>query len=220
MTMNGSGPIQKFSFVFWPCLFLMLLLLLPKNLSAKTKSKYFCAKCHPTSTSPGIFPGMPNLAGQHPEYIVDQMKRFLDGSRNALDQRVNATMAHKAKLTKSSDWFDIATYFSEQECVTPGSANLAPPKNNRCSSCHGEKGLSTNPSVPNLAGQSIEYMIAQIREFKEPFSIVFGNTPKTTLNTQRSHPIMTSQSLSVSNEDLGILIYYASLPCRLQPQKD
>lgn len=50
MTMKYSGLHQSFSSLF--CLTLSLLLsFLPKIISADTNSRYFCAKCHPTSTS-------------------------------------------------------------------------------------------------------------------------------------------------------------------------
>lgn len=202
--------------MIWCCVIPVLALSVPQLASADTKPGYFCEKCHPTSTSPGIFPSMPHLAGQHPEYIVSQMEKFLQGSRNAMDQRVNATMAHKANLVEESTWDEIASYYSKQDCVKPGSSNLEPPKNNRCASCHGLKGISQDPTIPNLAGQSLEYMIAQIFEFKEPFSIALGNAPKSSRNTLRSHPIMTFVSLSINNDDVDILTYYARLPCRMR----
>lgn len=216
---HSDSPVSyrsRWLFSIWFCVISALSLSVPLLASADNGSDYFCSKCHPTSTSPGIFPGMPHLAGQHPEYIAHQMRRFLQGSRNAMDQRVNATMAHKANLISRSEWINIATYYSGQECVKPGFANLLPLMNNRCSSCHGEKGVSADPTVPNLAGQSLEYMIAQIKEFKEPFSVSLGNAPRTSLNTLRSHPMMTFQSLSISNDDIEILNYYAKLPCRAQ----
>jgi len=37
-----------------------------------------------------------------------------------------------------------------------------------CIKCHGNNGLSENPSVPNLAGQNDLYLIKQIKEFQKP----------------------------------------------------
>ncbi len=35
-----------------------------------------------------------------------------------------------------------------------------------CSACHGESGVSTSPLFPNLAGQQVAYLAAQLRAFK------------------------------------------------------
>lgn len=36
-----------------------------------------------------------------------------------------------------------------------------------CASCHGEGGRSTTPSVPSLAGQKRDYVIAQLKDFRQ-----------------------------------------------------
>lgn len=38
---------------------------------------------------------------------------------------------------------------------------------NLCTSCHGKEGRSENPTVPHLAGQQEEYMVAQIKAFRK-----------------------------------------------------
>lgn len=35
-----------------------------------------------------------------------------------------------------------------------------------CASCHGEGGVSTNRSIPSLAGQSSQYLVAQLKDFR------------------------------------------------------
>jgi cytochrome c553 len=35
-----------------------------------------------------------------------------------------------------------------------------------CASCHGEGGRSTTPSIPSLAGQKRDYVIAQLKDFR------------------------------------------------------
>lgn len=36
-----------------------------------------------------------------------------------------------------------------------------------CASCHGPKGISTNPMIPSLAGQDRSYLIGQLQAFRE-----------------------------------------------------
>ncbi len=36
-----------------------------------------------------------------------------------------------------------------------------------CAGCHGAKGISTNFIYPNLAGQQVDYLVAQLRSFKK-----------------------------------------------------
>ncbi len=38
----------------------------------------------------------------------------------------------------------------------------------RCQGCHGEKGLSASPSIPNLAGSDREYILARLAYFSRP----------------------------------------------------
>ena len=37
----------------------------------------------------------------------------------------------------------------------------------RCSSCHGQTGVSSNPLYPNLAGQKAPYLLKQMRDFQQ-----------------------------------------------------
>lgn len=41
-----------------------------------------------------------------------------------------------------------------------------PPKAKTCVACHGEKGVSSNPLWPNIAGQKDQYIEKQIKEFR------------------------------------------------------
>jgi hypothetical protein len=122
-------------------------------------------------------------------------------------------MAHKTKLLPEKEWMSIAKKLSEQPCTTKELRNLPTLENNRCASCHGPHGLSSNTKTPNLAGQNISYMIAQIQKFREPFNLVIGDNAPIT-STHRLHPLMSLQASRVIQADLVILQYYAALPCR------
>ncbi len=53
--------------------------------------------------------------------------------------------------------------------------------NAACFFCHGQKGVSSSPSFPNLAGQKEVYLIKQLKDFKTGArkDAAMGNTAKT-----------------------------------------
>ncbi len=36
-----------------------------------------------------------------------------------------------------------------------------------CTTCHGRNGVGTNPMVPHIAGQSAQYLVKQLKEFRD-----------------------------------------------------
>lgn len=72
--------------------------------AGKTKAAV-CAACHGTNGI-GIADNYPNLAGQHADYIVKQLKAFKDGSRG------DAVMAPMAAGLSDQDMADLAAYFN------------------------------------------------------------------------------------------------------------
>jgi len=67
-----------------------------------------------------------------------------------------------------------------------------------CAVCHGKQGISSNPSVPNIAGQTKGYLAKSLREFR---------------SGQRKDPSMNRIAERLSDADIADLsTYYASLP--------
>ncbi len=62
-----------------------------------------------------------------------------------------------------------------------------------CAGCHGPAGISTNPLWPDLAGQKDQYLIKQMKDFRD------GN---------RSDPVMAPMALGLSDEDIADLAAY------------
>ncbi|OOZ39353.1 cytochrome C [Solemya pervernicosa gill symbiont] len=66
-----------------------------------------------------------------------------------------------------------------------------------CVACHGVEDVSVNPLWPSLAGQQALYMVKQMKMFK---------------TGERKDPLMTPQSLNLSDADIeNLSAYYASL---------
>lgn len=62
-----------------------------------------------------------------------------------------------------------------------------------CGACHGADGNSTVPTFPRLAGQSEEYLVKQLKEFKGGI---------------RKDPIMSSQAAAINEADIPNLGAY------------
>jgi len=56
-----------------------------------------------------------------------------------------------------------------------------------CAACHGMAGISANPLWPSLAGQKDQYMIKQLKAFKDG---------------TRKDPLMTAQAAMLSDADM------------------
>ncbi len=81
--------------------------------AGKTKSAS-CVACHGADGN-SMNPEWPTLAGQHPDYLVKQLRNFKDGDRN------NALMSPMAAPLSDQDMQDLAAYFASQT-ATPGQA--------------------------------------------------------------------------------------------------
>jgi len=52
-------------------------------------------------------------------------------------------------------------------CIVSASDGVSShPKFILCASCHGEKGISVGPLIPNLAGQKKDYMIKALSDYR------------------------------------------------------
>ena len=69
-----------------------------------------------------------------------------------------------------------------------------------CIACHGQNGISVAPIYPNLAGQKDEYLIIQLKAFRDG---------------TRVNPIMNPMAKGLSDIDIANLALYLSA---LKPQ--
>ncbi len=66
-----------------------------------------------------------------------------------------------------------------------------------CVACHGVDGISPNPQWPNLAGQKDQYLIKQMKAFRDG---------------ERNDPVMSPMAAGLSDEDIeNLAAYYAGL---------
>ena len=152
-----------------------------------------CVECHGErgfSTEPGV----PSLAGQQPAYLIVATQEYADGSRGH---------AGKEQMLRGLDQVDIekmAMYFAAQSpelrpSPEVGDPELGKPLTASCGACHGARGVSHDPLVPNLAGQEPVYLVKAIRAYRDH---------------ERSHEDMVADR---TDEEIGhIAAYYATQP--------
>lgn len=101
------------------------------------------------------------------------------------------TVAFCALLASSS-----IVYAEDSATSAVGNADAGKAKSAVCAGCHGEKGNSTNPTWPKLAGQQAEYLVEQLHAFKSDV---------------RVEPSMTGMAKPLSEQEmLDLAAYFAS----------
>ena len=92
------------------------------------------------------------------------------------------------------------------DSLVEGSADAGKAKSITCTACHGAEGNSANALWPNIAGQHAAYIEAQLKAFKDG---------------TRKDPLMTSQAMMLSDQDMADLaVYFESLPGAAQAVAD
>ena len=78
-----------------------------------------------------------------------------------------------------------------------GDAAAGKAKSAVCAGCHGANGISTVPMYPNLAGQKEQYLVKQMKAFRDG---------------QRSDPTMSAMAKPLSDADIeNLAAYYSGL---------
>jgi cytochrome c553 len=164
----------------------------PGNPQRGKQLSYTCLGCHGVDGYKNAYPNysVPELEGQHPEYLGTALKEYRDGDRAHL------TMHSQASTLTDQDIADIVAYFagkpltadSKPEGTIPAAAQL-------CTSCHGANGVGITPQYPTLAGQHPDYIVRALEEYKK------GG---------RKNPIMAGMAATVKDEDMAIIADYFS----------
>jgi len=153
---------------------------------------YTCLGCHGVDTYKNAYPNysVPELEGQHPEYIAAALKEYRDGDRAHL------TMHSQASTLSDQDMADIAAYFAGKPLTADAKpVGDVPEAAKICTSCHGPNGVGITSQYPTLAGQHPDYIVRALQEYK---------------NGGRKNPIMVGMAQTVKEEDMKIIAEYFS----------
>ncbi|MEK6749592.1 MAG: c-type cytochrome [Pseudomonadota bacterium] len=136
-----------------------------------------CMGCH-GDKGISVSPAYPNLAAQHASYIEKQLTELKSGARK------DPTMSPMAATLQEPDMADIAAFFSNLAPAPAEGVGKSKPallargkqlymggdrykEIPACAACHSPTGAG-NPQArfPRLAGQHDEYVVAQLKKFK------------------------------------------------------
>jgi len=116
------------------------------------------------------------------------------------------SMEKKLTLICALAGFTLVASNAHAASLVDGSADAARTKAITCTACHGPQGNSVNVLWPNIAGQSAKYIYAQLKAFKDG---------------TRSDPLMMSQAMLLSDEDMrNLAVYFEGLPGAAQAVAD
>lgn len=132
-----------------------------------------CAACH-GATGNSSNPAWPNLAGQHANYLYQQLVAYKEGDR------VDPMMVQQVQDLDDQDMRDLAAFYAAQEPETgaadPELADLGeeiyrggiPDKGvAACMACHGPAGGGMQAAgFPRIAGQQTSYTAAQLQKYR------------------------------------------------------
>jgi cytochrome c553 len=138
----------------------------PQAVPAVPEKAVTCTTCHGPAGS-SILPQVPGLAGQTSRYIYLQLRDFQEGRRS------NELMTAVVKDLTRDEMRELATYFSSQKLVSqkfqpdPEKARKGKAKADEtlCTMCHLGGFIGQN-EIPRVAGQSYDYIVKQLRDFK------------------------------------------------------
>jgi cytochrome c553 len=161
-----------------------------------------CIDCHGKDGNSTVLIN-PNLAKQHPQYIEKQLTAFKENTRD------NAVMNQISANLSSNDIANLGAYFADTSVVgkvksSPvvvvksfkGDVEAGKAKAATCAACHGADGNAVIAMYPSLAGQSEDYLVKQLTEFK---------------SATRVDPVMAGMAAALSADDIqNVSAYYAS----------
>ena len=177
----------------------------PAAVDAAAIAKNVCAACHGADGNSSI-PVNPSLAGQHASYLLKQLNNFKAGADGKPALRQNAVMNGMAAPLSEAEMKALAQYFSKQtlkpdvakdeKLVTEGRklwrAGDIKKGIPACAGCHGVAGGGLPAQYPSLAGQHPDYVVTQLKQFREGTR---ANDPEAVMRTIAAK--MTDPQLSL-----------------------
>lgn len=159
-----------------------------------------CASCHGVDGN-SHKSDMPNLAGQNPAYIVEQIIHFAEGVRR------NFVMQALTREFTFEDKVNLAVFYNTQPVkpiafdavrATRGEGVYA----RSCFRCHGENGRG-EAGYARLAGQQIEYVEMTLKRYRAN-----ANSRNDPRERRRSDASMEQVSAILSDQEIGDVAHF------------
>jgi len=154
-----------------------------------------CGGCH-GDQGVSASPATPSLAGQDAQYTVMALQAYKNGSR------ADETMKGVVAALNDNAMKNLAAYYAAQE---PKAPNVRKPLTTeewtqRCDRCHGINGNSTDPRLPMLASQRVDYLQKVLHDYR---------------TGARKSPQMAAMADVLTEQDIeGIASHYARQKAR------
>lgn len=148
-------------------------------------------KC-PFSTKASV----PNLAGQNPAYLMEQIRQFSDGRRRY------EFMEGMIRAMNNDEKIGMVLFYAAQDVIHKPTSNKALADkgadifNKNCFRCHGNAGRG-NDQVARIAGQQDEYLRTTLRNYRAG-------------TVRRENSIMAPNVKLLSDQDIEALMTYVS----------
>lgn len=125
-----------------------------------------CAACHGPEGNPSQ-PQYPTLAGQNARYLYLQLRDFKEGRRSDPQMSPMAAGLERSEMQALADWFSKRKPTARAFRADPEKVRLGKAKADEtlCTMCH-LGGFSGQNEIPRVAGQSYEYIVKQLTDFK------------------------------------------------------
>lgn len=166
-----------------------------KARKAGKKAAFLCVHCH-GEAGESVHAHIPNLAGQNPTYLLNQIEKFGDGRRQ------DEFMSGLIRVLKPEDRLNMAIYFAFQPVRPAAATDPALVSKGQqiylrqCKGCHGEKGHGER-HVARLAGQHALYLSQSLQRFRAG-------------NGDRTDPVMTGVARQLNDADIAALATFLS----------
>jgi cytochrome c553 len=158
-----------------------------------------CVHCHGEGGN-SLNPDIPNLAGQNPAYLLEQLRLFATG------QRRNEFMEGMIKSMNSDEKVGMVLFYSAQKVVHKPSTNPALAEKGKavyqkqCLACHGANGLG-NEQIAGIAGQQPGYLRKMLDRYR------------TAQSGPLAQSIMTPTVRSMNDADIqAVIAFINSMP--------
>jgi cytochrome c553 len=163
------------------------------TLKTGQKVAAICANCHGEGGN-SVKPDIPNLAGQNPAYLIEQLRQFADGRRRY------EFMEGMIKAMTSDEKIGIVLFYAGQKVIHKPTSNTALAAkgkeyyNKICWRCHAEDGHGSD-KFARIAGQQPEYLRTTLKRYRTGTGI-------------RMDPLMAASTRLMSDADIDSVIAY------------
>ena len=160
------------------------------------RSAGVCRHCHGARGN-SMRPDVPNLAGQNAAYLLEQMNKYVHGTRRSSD-----FMTGLIKALTPQERIDIALFLSRQPVAVKAADAGAHAISGKalygklCVSCHGPAALGTE-KIPRLAGQQPGYLEDSLKRYRAG-------------KGERIDPMMAAYTRNLKDADILNLAAYLS----------